>query len=78
MLTHPTLDKLHRLRLPGMARAFIAQLEQPASAALSFEKRLGFRQDEALRWGEQISPVHGRAPSVCFDRAYRRHWRIYR
>lgn len=46
MLTHPTLDKLHRLRLPGMARAFIAQLEQPDSAALSFEERLGLLVDE--------------------------------
>ena len=46
MLTHPTLDKLHRLRLPGMARAFIAQLEQPHSAALSFEERLGLLVDE--------------------------------
>ncbi len=46
MLTHPTLDKLHRLRLPGMARAFSAQLEQPNSAALSFEERLGLLVDE--------------------------------
>ena len=46
MLTHPTLDKLHRLRLPGMARAFSAQLEQHDSAALSFEERLGLLVDE--------------------------------
>ena len=46
MLTHPTLDKLHRLRLPGMARAFIAQLEQPDSTALSFEERFGLLVDE--------------------------------
>lgn len=46
MLNHPTLDKLHHLRLPGMARAFAAQLECANSADLSFEERLGLLVDE--------------------------------
>jgi DNA replication protein DnaC len=46
MLTHPTLDKLHQLRLPGMARAFTAQLSQPDVVSLSFEERLGLLVDE--------------------------------
>lgn len=46
MLNHPTLDKLHHLRLPGMARAFAAQLGQPDLVALSFEERLGLLVDE--------------------------------
>ncbi len=46
MLTHPTLDKLHQLRLPGMARAFTAQLSLPDIVTLSFEERLGLLVDE--------------------------------
>lgn len=46
MLTHPTIDKLHQLRLPGMARAFTAQLAQPDITTLSFEERLGLLVDE--------------------------------
>lgn len=46
MLTHPTLDKLHQLRLPGMARAFIAQCADPDMDALSFAERLGLLVDE--------------------------------
>ena len=46
MLNHPTLDKLHHLRLPGMARAFAAQLGQSDCAGLSFEERLGLLVDD--------------------------------
>jgi DNA replication protein DnaC len=51
MLDHPTLDKLHHLRLPGMARAFAAQLGQTDYDGLRFEERLGLLVDEecALR-----------------------------
>ena len=69
MLTHPTLDKLHRLRLPGMARAFIAQLEQPDSAALSFEERLGFRQDEEWIGGENKLALCTGALQACASTA---------
>jgi DNA replication protein DnaC len=46
MLTHPTVDKLHQLRLPGMARAFSTQLADPDMDSLSFEERLGLLVEE--------------------------------
>lgn len=41
MLTHPTIDTLHALRLPGMARAFEEQLRMPEVSMMTFEDRLG-------------------------------------
>ena len=46
MLNHPTLDKLQQLRLPGMAKAFAAQLGHPDCDGLSFAERLGLLVDE--------------------------------
>lgn len=40
MLNNPTLDKLHALKLTGMAEAFSEQLQRPLSE-LDFEERLG-------------------------------------
>lgn len=40
MLNNPTLDKLHTLKLTGMAEAFSEQLQRPLSE-LDFEERLG-------------------------------------
>jgi DNA replication protein DnaC len=48
MLLHPTLDQLHTLRLTGMAEALAEQLQQPDSAALGFEERLGLLLDREL------------------------------
>lgn len=48
MLTHPTLDKLHTLRLTGMARAFEDQLKMPDIEALSTEERLGLMADSEM------------------------------
>ena len=48
MLTHPTLDKLHTLRLSGMARAFEEQLNAPDSDVLSTEERLALMVDREL------------------------------
>jgi len=48
MLTHPTLDKLHALRLSGMARAFEEQLKMPDIEALSTEERLGLMADREM------------------------------
>jgi hypothetical protein len=39
VLNQPTLEKLHALRLHGMAEAFRAQAEQTGIAELSFEER---------------------------------------
>ena len=49
MLNHPTLDKLHSLRLTGMARAFEQHRNLPEIETLSFDERLGLMVDcEAL------------------------------
>ena len=40
MLTEPTLDRLHELKLTGMAQAFAEQLGVPDVQSLSFEDRL--------------------------------------
>ncbi len=48
MLAHPTLDKLHTLRLTGMAKAFAEQINMPDIDALSTEERLGLMVDREL------------------------------
>ncbi len=48
MLNHPTLDKLHTLRLTGMGKAFEDQLRMPDHETLSFEERLGLLVDREL------------------------------
>ena len=41
MLTHPTVEALHHLRLIGMAQALEEQMRMPDAASLTFEDRLG-------------------------------------
>ena len=48
MLTHPTVDKLHELRCPAMARALTEQLASPQVRNLSFEERLGLLVDREI------------------------------
>ncbi len=48
MLDHASLDALHQLRLPGMARGLLEQREHPDYAALGFEERLGMLVDREL------------------------------
>lgn len=48
MLTHPTLIKLHELRLPGMLSAFRQQLQTPDMASLDFDDRFGLIVDQEL------------------------------
>jgi DNA replication protein DnaC len=45
LLKHPTLEKLHDLRLKGMAKAFQEQMRQPEAEELTFEERLGLMVD---------------------------------
>ncbi len=45
MLTHPTLDKLQRLKFTGMATALAEQMQMPDIAELAFEERLGLLVD---------------------------------
>ena len=48
MLTNPTLEKLHALRLTGMAQAFEEQVNMPQIDSLSFEERLGLMVDREM------------------------------
>jgi DNA replication protein DnaC len=50
MLHQHTLDKLHTLRLTGMAAAFAQQLAQPAAHELSFEERFALLLDQEIRY----------------------------
>ena len=45
MLNHPTVDKLHQMRLTGMARALVSQAQSPEIGQLSFDERLGLLVD---------------------------------
>ena len=47
MLTHPTLEKLQTLRLPGMLKALEEQQRMPDIDSLDFEERLGLLIDRA-------------------------------
>lgn len=49
MLTQQTIEKLHALRLRGMAEAFRAQQQQPPSD-LSFEERFAMLVDHQWTW----------------------------
>ena len=52
MLTEQTLDKLHTMKLTGMAEAFKEQLQQPSLSQLSFEERFGLLVDRQWTWKE--------------------------
>jgi DNA replication protein DnaC len=48
MLSHPTLDKLHELKLTGMVHALSDQMQMPDITDLSFEERLGLLVDREI------------------------------
>jgi DNA replication protein DnaC len=50
MMTHPTLERLHELRLSGMATALEEQLQSSAAADLSFEERLALLLERETTW----------------------------
>jgi len=52
MLNEQTLEKLHAMRLTGMADAFKDQIMQPDMNDLSFEERFGFLVDQHWTWKE--------------------------
>jgi DNA replication protein DnaC len=52
MLNQPTIEKLHTMKLHGMADAFRAQLETTESHQLSFEERFAFLVDQQWLWKE--------------------------
>jgi DNA replication protein DnaC len=52
MLNEQTLEKLHAMRLNGMADAFAEQLQKTDVAELSFEERFGLLVDRQWIWRE--------------------------
>jgi DNA replication protein DnaC len=52
MLNQATLEKLHTLKLTGMAAAYEKQLEEPEIRGLSFEERFGLLVDCHWTWRE--------------------------
>jgi hypothetical protein len=52
MLNQQTIEKLHALKLIGMAEAFQDQLSQPDIGRLSCEERFGLIVDRQWTWKE--------------------------
>ena len=52
MLNQQTINKLHELKLTGMADAFVDQIKQPDMERLSFEERFGLIVDRQWTWKE--------------------------
>lgn len=52
MLNQQTIEKLHTLKLTGMAEAFADQLNQPNLDRLSFAERFGLIVDRQWTWKE--------------------------
>jgi DNA replication protein DnaC len=50
MLNQQTTEKLHLMRLRGMADAFAQQQEEPQTMQLSFEERFGLLVDRQWNW----------------------------
>jgi DNA replication protein DnaC len=50
MLNQQTIEKLHVMRMRGMAEAFIQQQEEPQTMQLSFEERFGMLVDRQWNW----------------------------
>ena len=77
MLTHPTLDKLHELRLSGMAKAYAEQLQMTDIDTLSTEERLALMVDrEAIeranrRLATRLRKATLRHPACVEDINYR-------
>src|SRR5258708_20319115 len=52
MINQQTIDKLHAMKLHGLADAFRAQLETTEAAQLSFEERFALLVDQQWLWKE--------------------------
>ncbi len=59
MLSPPTLDKLHALKLPAMAAAWTAQAQEADVSALPFDERFGLLV-EPSGWPGRTSDSPGR------------------
>ena len=77
MLTHPTVDKLHSLRLSGMLRALQEQMDMTDIEELGFEERLGLLVDREIterdnrRLKSRLSKAKLRHPASVEDIDYR-------
>lgn len=52
MLNEQTVEKLHVMKLFGMAEAFRLQMESPGTSGLSFEERFALLVDQQWTWRE--------------------------
>jgi len=79
MLNHPTLEKLHELRLTGMAKALGEQMGTADIGSLSFEERLGLMVDREMterenrRLGIRLKNARLRERACLEDIDYRHH-----
>ena len=67
MLTHPTLEKLHSLRLNGMLKALNEQQQMPEIDSLGFEERL------ALLIDREVTERENRRLQTRLNKAKLRH-----
>jgi IstB-like ATP binding protein len=52
MLNQPTIEKLHTMKLHGMADGFRAQIETADASQLGFEERFAMLVDQQWLWKE--------------------------
>jgi DNA replication protein DnaC len=69
MLNEQTLQKLHTMKLFGMAQAFRTQMESTQANGLSFEERLAFLVDEQWSWRENRALARRLRASKLKDQA---------
>lgn len=73
MLTEPTMEKLHALRLGAMAAAWMAQREDPKSHEVDFDSRFGMLVDaehlarDNKRVARALREAKLRLPNACIE-----------
>jgi DNA replication protein DnaC len=73
MLTEPTIDKLHELRLGAMAAAWVAQREDPKMNDVDFDGRFGMLVDaehlarDNKRLERALREAKLRLPNACIE-----------
>jgi DNA replication protein DnaC len=76
MLNQQTIEKLHAMKLHGIADAFRAQLETTEATQLSFEERFALLVDQQWLWKEnralarRLRSAHLKEPAVIEDVDY--------
>jgi DNA replication protein DnaC len=69
MLNQQTIEKLHALRLQGMAEAFRAQPQQAGITDLSFEERFALLVDQQWNWRQNRALARRLAKAKLHHRA---------